>query len=176
MESLKKFIEEKKFWPHTVILMIVGIIIASGFTIKIAINNPVHEENIFMDSYQNVDENINEILILQHQFNQKYDIKANEKLSFGENEVKIKVIDKSNGNLVENAKVTLLVTRPETTEFDQKLENLKYKNGSYIAESIKLEKQGRWFIMPRVTVDKLVGFTKLEYNGTGDFERVYRKR
>ena len=93
-----------------------------------------------------------------------------------ENNLKIKVIDKSNSNLVEDANVTLLVTRPETTEFYQKIENLKYENGSYIANSIKIEKQGRWFIMLKVTVDKLVGFAKLEYNGTESFERIYRKR
>lgn len=176
MEFLKKFIKEKNYWPHTVVLMIVGIIIASGFTIKIAVNNPVHEDDIFLDTYQNVDENINEILISQHQFMQKYDIKVNDKLSYGENSLKIRVIDKSNGNLVGDANVTLLVTRPETTEFDQKFENLKYENGSYIADSIQLQKQGRWFIMPKVTVDKLTGFAKLEYNGTENFERVYRKR
>ena len=176
MESLKKFIKEKNYWPHTVILMIVGIIIASGFTIKIAVENPVHEDDIFLDTYQNVDENINEILISQHQFTQKYEIKVNDKLNFGENSLKIKVIDKSNGNLVENAKVTLLVTRPETTEFDQKIENLKYENGSYIANSIKIEKKGRWFVMPKVEINELTGFGKFEYNGTQSFERIYRKR
>mgnify|MGYP000409483252 CR=1 FL=1 len=40
---------------------------------------------MFLDTYQNIDENINEILISQHQFMQKYEIKANDKLSFGEN-------------------------------------------------------------------------------------------
>lgn len=174
MESIKKFIKEKNYWPHTVIAMIIGIVIASSATISIAVDNPVHEENIFMDTYQNVDDNINEILVSQHHFIQKYKIEVDDKLKFGENSINIKVIDKATNNLVENAKVKVLITRPETTKFDQILEDLKFENGAYKATPIKIEKEGRWFIMPQVKIGELIGFQKLEYNGTKvkDFKRI----
>ncbi len=167
MDFIKRVIKEKNYWPHTIVGMIIGIVIAIFFTIKIAINNPVQEENIFMDTYQNVNENINNILLSQSEFMKKYEVEIiNEYLKFGENSINIKVLDKTTKSLIENADIKLLVTRPETREYDQKLENLKYENGVYIATPINIVKEGRWFIMPQIKVEQLTFFQKLEYNGT----------
>ena len=53
---------------------------------------------------------------------------------------------------IENAKIKVIVTRPNEHKYDMELNNPKYENGVYRFESIKLPLEGRWDIMAKVTI------------------------
>ena len=77
---------EKTLYPYIVIGMIIGCVIACGFTIKIALDNPVEMDTFYMEKYQKVDHNINQILQLQEEFNARFDIGySTEKFKIGQN-------------------------------------------------------------------------------------------
>lgn len=92
--------------------MILATVVACAWTIKIALDNPVEMDTFYMEKYQKVDQNINEIMELQEKFNAKYDLRySTESFVMGKNSFSIKLLDKENGKEIENAKVTLLLSR-----------------------------------------------------------------
>ena len=64
----------KNYWPHAIVASIILIIISCAATIVTAIKNPVELDNFYLDRYQNVDENINEIEASQRRFDSKFSI------------------------------------------------------------------------------------------------------
>lgn len=168
---------KKTYWPH----MIVGFLflgLGLGFwTIKSASIVPVERENAYMMSYQDADENINEIIAKQEQFNQNYSIKIldtkiiqvekdkNSRKSFvdpielksGENQFSYSVVDK-NGQAVKNAAVSFMLTRPHTDMDDQKFDKINFANGVYQTPKMNIAKPGRYTLVLRVNIDKTIGF------------------
>jgi nitrogen fixation protein FixH len=61
------------------------------------------------------------------------------------------VKDKS-GNAVDNAKIEVLMTRPDTVKLDLNLSNPTIIEGKYTFNAIDLPKPGRWDIMAKITV------------------------
>ncbi|WP_457592994.1 FixH family protein [Hydrogenimonas sp.] len=156
MENREK--KELNFWPYAIVGMILTVVMLAIWTIKIAIKNPVQLENSYMMKYQDVDENINEILMKQRQFKSGYDVKLDKnRLKLGSNRVEVVVSDKE-GNPVDNAKIVALITRPDTAEFDIELKNFSNLGGEYRSEEFNLSKSGRWNIVVRVNVGELEGF------------------
>ncbi|WP_200762777.1 FixH family protein [Nitrosophilus alvini] len=148
--------KSKNYWPH----FIIGLVLFSaglvGWTIKAAIDNPVEMDNSYMLNYHTVDDNINDILKKQQIFDKNYKLAIeNEKLELGKNRIVFKLFDKS-GNIVENAKVSLLVTRPETVKYDKKID-AKYIGDRYVAE-VDLDLEGRWNIIAKVKLPDVEGF------------------
>lgn len=56
---------ERNYYPHAVVGMILGMVVACGWMIKIATDNPVEMDTYYMEKYQKVDHTINEILELK---------------------------------------------------------------------------------------------------------------
>lgn len=171
--------EENKqtYWPH----MIVGFLflgLGLGFwTIKSASSMPVEKENDYMMSYQDVDTNINEIVKKQELFRQNYEIKIlntktikieenkNSRRNFlnpveiqkGENKFTYSVVDK-NGQIIKNADVSFMLTRPHTDADDQRINKINFVNNSYQTPSINITKAGRYMLVTRVKIGETVGF------------------
>jgi len=158
----------KNYWPHFIIASIIFIVISCVVTVAIAVNTPHDMDNSYMQKYQFVDENINEILLKQREFDKKF-IVSNEKKSFkiGKNLFDIKIVDKE-GNVINNAKIELLMTRPHTSKMDRKLKPIKNENGKYLFEfkDLKKENLGRWQIKSKITIDKYIGFYDKEISVT----------
>ena len=170
---------EKSYWPH-MILGFLGIGIMLGYwTVKSAINMPVNESNAFQTKYQQADMHINEILEAQERFDAAYRVEAvdfkesafkpNEflKRSHGkivalapENRLVYRVSTRT-GEAVNDANVSFLLTRPHTTEDDQKFDSLPAENGLYQV-SFTLEKPGRYTLRLRVQKGDAVGFVEHE--------------
>ncbi len=156
MENREK--KEINFWPYTIVGMILTVVMLSAWTIKVALKNPVQLENSYMMKYQDVDENINEILLKQNRFRSRYIVAlSGNRLSVGANRVEVGITDK-NGTNIEGAQITALVTRPDTTEFDVTLKNFTYSGSKYLSEEFNISKTGRWNILVRVNVDGDEGF------------------
>lgn len=148
---------EKNYWPHFIVALVLFAVGLGVWTIKAAIDNPVELDNSYMLNYHTVDSDINDILKKQQNFDNNYKLDLlTQKLNSGENLIEIVLKDK-NDNIIDNAKVEILVTRPDTTKFDKKL-TASFKNGKYIAK-VNLEKEGRWNIVIKTEIDKdSIGF------------------
>ena len=67
--------DKKTFWPYAIVLSFIAIIIACAVTIIIALKHPVEMDSTYMQSYQNVDENITFIKESEKRFDEKFDLK-----------------------------------------------------------------------------------------------------
>ena len=154
-------------WPIGIVLSILGLILLSVWTIKQANRNPVVVDDYYFDTYQNVERNINDIIEKQQAFDKKYNITIDAKaFHIGKNGLAVTVTTKAN-TPVDDANITVKITRPDTDEFDKKPKLKSVQNGQYTFEAFDIEKIGRWQIMTKIaTPDQLVSFTKTEVNAT----------
>ena len=139
----------------------------------------VNKENVFMDDYQVVDKNFNEIIGKQQAFHERYAIRIIQPrvteepvelirpngvkeyfphvFVIGENMVSVYVYDTEN-KPVPDATVTGLLTRPTTNELDKKLVFEQVHGGAYVSNPVEIKNPGRWKIIVKVQVDGYQGF------------------
>ena len=53
--------KERNYWPHAIVTVLIFMVFACAMVVKIAMDNPVQMDSFYLDKYQQVDENINEI-------------------------------------------------------------------------------------------------------------------
>lgn len=169
--------KNKTYWPH----MIVGFLFLGlglgAWTIKSTSSMPVEKVNDYMMSYQDADKNINEIVAKQELFRQNYEIKIlntttikiqenkNSRNNFlnpveikkGENKFTYNVVDK-NGQIVKDAVVSFMLTRPHTEMDNQKIDKINFVNNSYQTPKINITKAGRYILVARVKIGETIGF------------------
>ena len=136
---------------------------------------PVNKENFLLEKYSNVDDNFNTIISDSMEFKKKYNFafgfeKKGESIeiiqtqtgvkymfphgfTIGENTFNFKLTRKD-GSVVNDAKATILLTRFETNDFDQKLTIASVSDGVYSVKPFNIEKSGRWKAIVRVEADK----------------------
>jgi len=148
---------EKNYWPHFIIALVLFAVVLGVWTIKAAMDNPVELDNAYMLNYHMVDEDINEILKRQQNFDKIYQLDLLTKdINLGKNEIKILLKNKK-GNLIKNAKIEILVTRPDTTKYDKKIE--AHYNDPYYVAAVDLNLEGRWNFVIKTKIDKdAIGF------------------
>ena len=153
---------ERNYWPHTIIAMIVACIIACGWTIKIALDNPVEMDTFYMEKYQKVDQNINEIIELQTKFDAAFDLSySTEQFVMGQNTMTLKLTDKS-GKVVNNATITMMLSRPETNKDNKQMKPSNVENGLYTFGPFDIQKPGRWQILSKIEMGEFKGYHKSE--------------
>lgn len=151
----------KNYWPHGIAVMLILGVIACAWTIKIALDNPVEMSNMFMQKYQNVDDNINDILLSERKFDSIYQFKIiNNQLKVGNNNLSFEL--KKGSIFINNATIKALITRPETTKFDTHIDNIAIENSFYKLSDINISKEGRWIIRLQIDVDGLIVFKDFE--------------
>ncbi len=164
---MHKATKERNYWPHAIIGMILATVVACGWTIKIALSNPVEMDTFYMEKYQKVDQNFNEIVELQNKFNAKFDLSySTDSFIIGKNSIAIKLLDKQSGKEVSDASITLLLSRPETNKDNKEMKPSKIENGTYTFETIETLKPGRWQILTKVEVGEFKGYSKYEVYAT----------
>jgi len=142
-----------RIWPYAIGTSIVFIFGACVATIVVATKLPVEKSDTYMMSYHEADAKANELIKARIAFDKKYKIEyVTDGLTQESSVIKYRVTD-INSNPVDNAKVSVVVTRPNNHKHDQKLENPTVQNGIYTFNSIKLPEPGRWDIMAKVDVD-----------------------
>ncbi len=141
-----------RIWPYAIGLSITAVFGFCVATIVVTKSANVQESDAYMTHYQDADANANELIQAGIAFDKKYKIAF---MSDGIGQpnpiIKYSVTD-VNSNPVENAKILIATSRPETKEFDQKLENPTYENGVYIFNGAKFPKAGVWNIIAKVNV------------------------
>lgn len=141
-----------KKWPWIIGISIVAIIGFSIATIKVALNNPVEMSEYGMQSYHSFDDNVNEIINAQIAFDQNYTIAfLTPQIVQNGTVVAYKISDKSN-HAINDAKVEVILTRPDTTDFDLNLSNPTVNEGTYTFNAVDLPKVGRWDILAKISI------------------------
>ncbi len=156
--------KERNYWPHAIVSSILFIVVACGFTIKIAMDNPVEMDSYYLEKYQSVDLNINDILAKQAIFDKNYKIEHDKsKFAMGSNnKVEFYIKDKNSKNMTDEAKVRLVISRPETNKYNQEFIVENGKDGKYSFEGINFEKPGRWQVLTRISINGMEGYNKYE--------------
>ncbi len=161
-----------RIWPYAIggsIIMVFGFCVA---TIVVTQQANIQESDAYMTSYQDVDTNANDLIKARIAFDKSCKI---EYIGKGINEsgsiVQYRVTDK-NSNAINSAKLKLVITRPETDEFNQELENPTVENGVYTFKDVKFPKAGVWNIMAKVDVGNLSRYynVKADTRATSSYE------
>jgi len=163
-------LEKKKnkalHWPIGIFLAIMAVAALGVWTIGVANSNPVVMDEFYFDKYQDVELNYNEIQKLQMAFDKKYNISNSlEVLKLGKNELDLKIVTKDN-KPVEDANITVKITRPFTNKQDIDLKVISSKDGNYKLSPFEIKTEGRWQILSKVQVGELVSFSKTDINAT----------
>lgn len=141
-----------KAWPYAIgaaITMVFGFCVA---TIVVTNKADLQESNAYMTHYQDADARANEIIEAKIKFDKKYNLTyISEYIKENGSDLIYKIVDKD-GNYVNNAKVVVVITRPETSTLDKKLENPLVVDGVYTFKDVKFPKAGVWDIMAKVDV------------------------
>ena len=159
-----------KFWPYMILgFLFIGITLGY-WTIKNTISLPVHESNAFMQKYQSADKHAIEIEESQARFDSKYNVKISglQKSNFKPKHLKRKPhqyyvlndnnkivykVSKKDGKTVNDANITVLLTRPSSGDVNRYIKDIKNGgNGEYIIENLKVNKAGRYIIRAKISV------------------------
>lgn len=140
-------------WPWIISASIVAIIIACVVTIKFALKDPDEPSDYGMQNYHEYDRNANQIIEAKIDFDRHYTLAyRGEPLRQSGSVIRYAITDK-NGNAVNNAKINILITRPNTSALDIALENPTVEEGVYTFSAVNLPKAGRWDILAKVNID-----------------------
>jgi len=171
---------KKTYWPHMIVgFLIIGLTLGY-WTVKSASALPVQESNTFLMKYQQADIHINEIHALKKAFDKKYDITLKNaetmvmtdnihskrmqlnpvKLMKGMNHFTYVVQSKS-GKVIEDAKVTFLLTQPHSRREDKLVENIIFLDGEYTAKGLDIQKEGRYTLQLKVEVGETIGYSDI---------------
>jgi len=141
-------------WPWIVVGGILGVVGMVYWTVSVAIQNPVQMSDLDMQEARHFEHDVNAIIKAKIAFDKKYSVEyVTEDFKADGAEVKFKVLSKE-GVAVNDANVTLKLTRPNTHEFDQLVTLNRVENGVYSFERVTLPKEGRWDILAHIQVGK----------------------
>ena len=171
----KQIDDSGKYWPYMILgFLFIGITLGY-WTVKHAIGLPVQESNEYMMKYQKADKNADKIVEQQMKFDKNYRVELHglTKSDFKPEHLKRKpkqvmalqrsnnisyvVTDKS-GKIIEDANVSLLLTRPHTRADDKIYPTLKFSDGAYRLDELNVSKPGRYILRVRVSIGDDVGF------------------
>ena len=151
-------ISSGKIWPYAIgfsIVMVFGFCVA---TIMVTQQRPVEKSDTYMMGYHHADLKANELIQAEINFNAKYKIEyITEFLAQENSTIKYKVTD-LDGNLVNDAEVKIVITRPNHHKHDQEIVSSSIDNGIYSFSNFTLPEPGRWDIMAKVTIGELERF------------------
>jgi len=171
---------EKTYWPHMILGFLTIGITLSYWTVKSASSMPVQESNQYMLKYQMADMNINQIMERKMAFDKAYSINIVDvetmvmtdnvnsnrpqpnpvKLSSGTNKFSY-LVTKKDGTVVNDAKVSFLLTQPHSRRNDLFLENVVFKNGSYTTEAFEITEAGRYTLQLKVVLTGSTGYSAI---------------
>lgn len=147
-----------KVWPYAIaasIIMVFGFCVA---TIVVAFTLPVEKSDTYMMDYHQADDTANDLIINKINFDKEYKIEyITQKLSQEDSVIKYRV-SKLDGTPSNDAKILVVITRPNNHKHDQEVVNPSVENGVYTFKSVKLAQPGRWDIMARVSINDLTRY------------------
>ena len=142
-----------KVWPYAIVISILGIVAASVMTVVVAVQHPVEMSDMDMQNYHHYDANANDIITAQIAFDKRYSIAYASKELNQDNAVVVYKVSDKEGASVNDAKINVVLTRPDNRNSDIVMDTPTIENGLYIFDAGKLPLAGRWNIMAHVVVN-----------------------
>jgi len=159
--------KKKNYWPHAILGIIMAVVIGGAVSIKEALNHPVQESTYFMEKYQGVENNAYELEQQKDKFDKNFKIIYSvKKFKIGKNSISLKIINRATNEAVNNADISMLLTRPDTNDLNKKLKPKKIKNGSYIFGDLDIQRLGRWKLLTTTKIEGFRGFNSYDINAT----------
>jgi nitrogen fixation protein FixH len=141
-----------RVWPYIIgiaITLVFGFCVA---TVVVTSKADIQSSDAYMTNYQDADAKANELIKARQRFDKKYRVAyITESIGTKNPQIQYRVID-LDGTPVNNAELIIAISRPETSEFDQKLQNPKVENGIYTFEGASFPKAGVWNIIAKIKV------------------------
>lgn len=171
--------KKKTFWPYGIVISIFAIVCSCAYTIYYSLDYPVYMDDYYFNKYQKVDNNFNEIQAAQANFRREFSfdttpqieqnsvVLSNEiqKLRKGKTATIVPLNDNFDIKFDTNAtnfNAQILLTRPDSSEFDRELKG-ENESGKLIINDLNLTKAGRWQIKAKIIVDEnRTGFYQVE--------------
>lgn len=180
---------KRNYWPLLFIFLFCFAFGMIVWTIVSAVNTPVNEDRTFLQSYQDVDTNFNDILEKNNTFKKEFNVsiiinnkkfplstsdifysqrvlekksKHNDLLKKGQNSIAIEVSSKDN-TPIKNARFSVKVTKATTNNADMDFFDKKLINGKYL-QKFDIPIQGNWNITGTITVDDKKGYFYIKTN------------
>lgn len=151
-----------KKWPWIIVGSILAVVGLVYWTVSVAINNPVQLSDLDMQEYHHFERDANALIKAKIAFDKKYDIEyVTDAFKTDGAVVKYKVSTKA-GDPVNDANVTVKLTRPNTHDFDRYIGFNGVKGGIYSFDNVTLPKAGRWDILARIQVGDDVRYLNLK--------------
>lgn len=181
---------KRNYWPLLFISIFSFTLYMIIWTIYNSTQSPVYQDQSFLNSYQNVDGNFNEIAFSNQNFLEKYDfeLKVNEQtfdLSYEDifysqrvieaksehknalktqnNELVITIKDKLTKQVIDNAKISVRVMVPTNNYNDLDLENFEFLNNTY-STTFSLPNKGNFNITGVISINNDKGYIFLKTN------------
>lgn len=141
-----------RIWPYAIgisITLVFGFCVA---TIMVTQKAHIQESDAYMTHYQDADANANKLIKAQIAFDKKYKIEyITDGIKEKNSVIQYRLTDKE-ANPINNAKIIVATSRPETAKFNQKLETPTVKDGVYTFSGAEFPKVGVWNIIAKVDV------------------------
>jgi len=151
-----------RMWPYAIGASILFVFSACVVTVYVANTLPVEKSDTYMMGYHEADAQANELIQARIDFDKKYIVSyITDGLNTDSSTIKYRVTD-LNSNPVNDAKIIVIVTRPNNHKYDQELNNPTVEDGVYTFAAIKLPKEGRWDIMTKINVEDEQRFYNLK--------------
>ncbi len=156
--------KNRNYWPHAIVIVLILMVCACSLVLKIAMDNPVQMDSFYLEKYQDVNKDINKIRAKQKIFEENFKLEyKTKKFTIGENNsFKMSIKNIKDQSLVENAKIKLVISRPDTNDFNQEFIMKSAKNGVFIFDGIKAKLPGRWQILTKINIGDKSSFNRYE--------------
>ncbi|MBL0687494.1 MAG: FixH family protein [Sulfurospirillum sp.] len=156
--------KNRNYWPHSIVAVLIFMVFACAMVVKLAMDNPVQMDNYYLEKYQQVDENINKIREKQKIFEENFTLDyKTKKFTMGiSNSFEMSIINIKDKSIVKNADIRLVISRPDTNEFNQEIRLKSTKDGTYVFNGIKADKPGRWQVLTKIKIGEKSSFNKHE--------------
>jgi nitrogen fixation protein FixH len=155
-------IKSGKLWPYGVGIAITLVFFMGVGTVIITGQANIQPSDDYMTNYQDADKNANTLIKAKLAFNQKYNVVFLTKSLGGDKPViKYKITDKE-GHPINDAKIIIAISRPETSQYNFTLDTPKVENGIYSFTTHKLPKVGLWNIVAKIQIGEDYKFLNIK--------------
>lgn len=152
-----------RIWPYAISIAIFLIFSACVASVYVTTQKtPVMLSDAYMMDYHQADAQANELIEAQIKFDQNYNLEYISKELNPENtEIIYKLTDK-NQHAINDAKIKILVTRPDQLQYNMEFDNPTIIDGMYSFRDIKLPLEGRWNIIAKIETSEHTGYYNIK--------------
>jgi len=151
-----------RVWPYAIgaaITLVFGFCIATIFVTE---GSEIQESDVYMTKYQEADLHANEFIQKQIAFDKLYNVEYMTETISGKAPIISYRVTTKDSQAVNNAKIEIAISRPETDKYDMNVKNPTVNNGVYSFELKKFPKEGVWNIIAKIQIDNKERFLNIK--------------